>query len=212
MIKKISIKNVKSTPHGVYDVDKLNLLIGKNGAGKSTIMDSIAIAMEGKHPRNGNTLVDIMNICPCDSLEVELNVQKVDEHSSFKRTFDTDEKGSNRQVIYVNNRKVKKHEGEAKIKEWFGEFLPRVNIAKFIGISANDKGKFLFTLFGDKLNNLTTNDLEQIILYALIRKEVDFQGIVKFDLKKDEDDLTEDEKTDVFNKTINKMKSNLLRD
>jgi len=206
MIKRVEIQNVKSTAMGSYDTGKLNFLTGRNGVGKSTIMDAIAVAIEGKHPRNGSKLSDIMDMCPTNYLKVSVDVSKGEAFSTFAREFRSD-KGKNSQKIYVNSRKVKQFEGEQKIDNWFGKFLPRVNIHKFIEMSSKDKGKFLFSLFGDKLGALTTEDISHQILYSVIKDEEDFQGVLKFELKKTEEQLTEAESTKLFNETVNKLQA-----
>ena len=91
MIKRIKLDSVKGIDYADYEIGKLNLLLGPNGSGKTSILSSIGILIEGRHPKNGKLLQNIMEICPSDSLSVEVEVERDGIASTFKRRVFTTE-------------------------------------------------------------------------------------------------------------------------
>ena len=54
-IKKVTIEGMHNVKSVTYDFNKLTYLHGKNGAGKSTVMEAIQLALLGYIPGKGKT-------------------------------------------------------------------------------------------------------------------------------------------------------------
>ena len=65
-IESITVKNFKGCPDGTYNLSKLNMLIGKNGKGKTSFQLALRYLLNGKLPadpiRHGNEILYVSGI------------------------------------------------------------------------------------------------------------------------------------------------------
>ncbi len=68
MLTKISIKNFKGIGHVDIDLSKLNVFIGENGAGKSTVIHALSILKRSLNSSGINTDLPYINLGPLHNL------------------------------------------------------------------------------------------------------------------------------------------------
>jgi len=204
MINKVKFNNLKCTGEEEYDISARTLLLGPNASGKTKIFEAIGIALEGKTTGKGNEIADIMKMSPVDSLEVEVFASVGNEAMDVKRTF-TSKDGKNSQTICIDSKKRKIQEAESRIDEWYSALPQRINIKRFIDMAQRDRAKFLFSLFSDKMKTLNTLDIRDRLLWLIIREEEEMLGLLRFVYKKEEKDLTDNERTSLIADTLKEM-------
>lgn len=69
-VVRIRIKGMHNVVDKTYDLNNFNLIVGNNGAGKSTILEAIQLGLLGYIPRQGKTNEAIMKHANCDSMSV----------------------------------------------------------------------------------------------------------------------------------------------
>lgn len=69
-VTKINIKGMHNIVNKTYDLRHFNLIVGKNGAGKSTILEAIQLGLLGYIPGQNKTNEAIMKHANCDSMSV----------------------------------------------------------------------------------------------------------------------------------------------
>jgi len=204
MINKVKFSNLKCTGEEEYDISARTLLLGKNATGKTKIFEAIGIALEGKTTGKGDAISDIMKMSPVDSLEVEVYSSKKGQAMDVKRTFITKD-GKNSQTVCIDSKKRKIQEADKRVDEWYGSLPQRINIRRFIDMAQRDRAKFLFSLFSDKMKALNTLDIRDKLLWLIIREEEETLGLLRFVYKKEEKDLTADEKSLLIGDAIKEM-------
>lgn len=69
-VTRINIKGMHNIVNKTYDLRHFNLIVGKNGAGKSTILEAIQLGLLGYIPGQNKTNEAIMKHANCDSMSV----------------------------------------------------------------------------------------------------------------------------------------------
>ena len=77
---------------------------------------------------------------------------------------------------------------------------------KFIKLNSREMGELLFNLFGDRLGQITTEEISRDILFAVLSNDEDFQGILRYQFDKEIDELTPEEREEIANMTLARLK------
>lgn len=137
-IQSVRIEGFHNVECVEYTFDNCNYIIGKNGAGKSTILQAIQFGFLGYIPGTNKRSGDIIKHSNCNSISVAIkfidgdNIVEVNRSlskrgKSFDEAFSISE-GYNLEDILGNLE------------------LPSVNFSEFIGMSANQQKEYLLSI------------------------------------------------------------------
>lgn len=195
MKARLSIQNIKGQTKSV-DLEKVNVITGRNGAGKSTIMESMMIAIDGEHPTSGKTLAAICSIVSGDSGYVELELTDGDRGIAIRREFiNTATKTS--QKTFINGKETLQAQAQEKINEFMGGGkLRKISPYKFLLMSPKDR---LATL-AEIIPSRASGSLDGTVRRALYAGSDEFCGISRYSLEKPVDELSDAEAEEVARK------------
>lgn len=134
-IKKVTIEGMHNVKAVTYDFNKLTYLHGKNGAGKSTVMEAIQLALLGYIPGKGKTKELIFRHANNHTMAIALVLQDSEsgEEITVKRIWKKTAKGVESTVNITPD-----HYVEENLKHWVSTVeLPIFNFNEFVGMTAN---------------------------------------------------------------------------
>ena len=157
MIKEIGMKNVKGQT-AVQPLTGKDIVIGRNGAGKTTRMQTIGLAMLGYVPGKGKTTADTFKLASDDEMAVKLET----ESFGFERTYTKTRKYGNDgmpEVKISQKLTVSPSQGETtlaqkeqRIRQELGDFPCMLDFGAFISMTDNQQRDFIYNLSGNALS------------------------------------------------------------
>lgn len=146
MITRVSGFNFKGLTGG-YDLTGKDIFVGYMGAGKTTVIQALTLALLGCVPENGKPMkrpIDSMRFASADLMSVGI---ETDAGFSINRTFKT--KGQNYtsslDILPASEARTDE-EKEQKILDEIGYFSLALNVDEFVSMSAAQKKMFVFGL------------------------------------------------------------------
>lgn len=134
-IKKVTVEGMHNVKSVTYDFNKLTYLHGKNGAGKSTVMEAIQLALLGYIPGKGKTKELIFRHANSHTMAITLVLVNniTNEEIIVNRVWKKTGKGISSDVTIIPNTYV-----EENLKHWVSTVeLPIFNFNEFVGMTAN---------------------------------------------------------------------------
>lgn len=194
MQAKLSIKNIKGQTKTI-ELDQINLITGKNGTGKSAILESLIVALDGEHPTAGKTLGAVCSMISGDVGEIELDATRGDAHINILRIFKCAH--GNSQKIYINGREEQQATARSMIDEFLGGASARkISPYKFINLSPKERLTVLAEMLpGDKLL-----DIQQITQRTLYSGSEEVLGISRYTKGTSVAELSDEEFVEVVQK------------
>lgn len=129
-IKSVTIEGMHNVEKKTYNFNQLNYLFGHNGAGKSTVLQSIQLALLGYIPGMNKTKESIFSNSNSHTMAVTLVVQDESSDITIRRVWTNSGKTIN-STLYVSP------EGY-HIEDIIGDLeLPIFNFNEFVGMTAN---------------------------------------------------------------------------
>lgn len=183
-IQSIRIQNMHNVTDKTYSFNDINYIVGSNGAGKSTILEAIQLALLGYIPGYNKTNKAIMSHANSNWMEVELRL----DDFFIRRTYEK-RKGSvtcsvqsdledseNILKSYLSDIELPvfnfsefNSQSANMIKKWFIEFLPsddaKIDIQKELVDSSKDvvgDCSELISTVMSKYNSLTGKDADKL--------------------------------------------------
>jgi len=203
MLKKIEISGSGVRPVSI-DLTKRNLVVGDHGVGKSTVLDAITILIEGKSPRGGDRLEDIIGMMPESSTRMTITGEFL-EGTIISRIFDK-LPDKNTQQVYIDGKKSKLTDVASKIDEIIGNLSVRFNMGQLLGMTVPDQKKFIMKQFGNHLNTLNTDKIKADALAMMYMENEVFIGKMRFLIgKQDPSDLTTKEFDELYKMMMDTM-------
>lgn len=152
-IKLIRFKNFKGSS-GSQELTGVDLFVGRNGAGKTTRLQAVALSMVGYIPGKGKKTESVFRFATGDSMSAGLTMEN---GFSFDRTFDKTTKVNKKQgtsttsigeSVTVSPGKGEKTDTQkkARIQEEIGSFPVMLDIDEFLTLSDSKRRDFMYSL------------------------------------------------------------------
>lgn len=151
MIKQIEMRNVKGQ-NATQKLTGKDIIIGRNGAGKTTRLQSIGLAMLGYVPGKGKTTADTFKLASDDEMAVAMET----DNFAFSRTFIKSRKLNNDGTMDVKisqKKSVSPSAGETtdtqkeqRIRQELGDFPVMLDFGSFIAMTDNQQRDFVYNL------------------------------------------------------------------
>lgn len=176
MIREIEMRNVKGQT-AVQELTGKDIIIGRNGAGKTTRMQSIGLAMLGYVPGKGKTLADTFKLASDEEMSVRLSTDGFELMRSFAKSRKLAKDGSE-EVKISQQLAVSPSMGETtntkkeqRIRQELGDFPVMLDFGAFIAMTDNQQRDFIYNLSG---NGFTWDRdmVEAELLATLLRPEL----------------------------------------
>ena len=183
-IQSIRIQNMHNVTDKTYSFDDINYIVGSNGAGKSTILEAIQLALLGYIPGYNKTNKAIISHANSNWMEVELQLDEFfirrtyeKKNGSVKCNVQSDlEDPEDTLKIYLRDIELPvfnfsdfNNQSANMIKKWFIEFLPsddaKIDIQNELVGSSKDIVGDCSALLSDvmsKYNSLSGKDADKL--------------------------------------------------
>lgn len=209
MLKTVRVEGIKGLRSTEYNLEKMNLLLGPSGSNKSALIEAIILGQSGTHPHFGSKGNEIMAIAsdnpPTDRISVQLTYDQNGKEFDIRRVFERkNDKVS--QTIYINGGKETQQEANKRIEQQVGSLPFAFDIPGFIFDKKKDE--FLFNVFGDKITQIPTPQLRNMIKIAIIGLCEEYVSIVTYKYGiKDLQDLTPEKAIEIIDDFNDTMKA-----
>lgn len=177
MIKSIAMTNVKGQT-ATQPLTGKDIIIGRNGAGKTTRMQTIGLAMLGYVPGKGKTAADTFKLAS----DNEMTVRMETDNFTFERTFTKTrklKKTGEEEVKIGQTLAVSPSMGEStntqkeqRIKREIGELPVMLDFGSFIAMTDNQQRYFIYNLSGDGFT-WDRDRVEEELKKALLTEEME---------------------------------------
>lgn len=154
MIKRIQMENVKGQT-AVQELTGKDIIIGRNGAGKTTRMQSIGLAMLGYVPGKGKTTADTFKLASDDTMKVFMETDNFAFERAFTKTRKTkpdgtpDVKIAQKLAVSPSMGETTNTQKEQRIKQEMGDLPVMLDFGSFISMTDNQQRDFIYNLSGN---------------------------------------------------------------
>lgn len=154
-IKQIQMSGIKGQEEK-QDLTGRDIIIGNNGAGKTTRLQAMSLAALGYVPGKGKTAADTFELASEDTMTVGIDTELCGIFRSYIKSSKLASDGT-RDVKITQKINVYPSEGERSNKEKeqriireVGDFPAMLDFGSFIELSDNKKRDFIYNLGGDR--------------------------------------------------------------
>lgn len=176
MIREIGITNVKGQTARQTLTGK-DLIIGRNGSGKTTRMQAIGLAMLGYVPGKGKTVADTFQLASDDEMYVDMITDSFDFERGFVKKRKTDKFGeesvtiSQSLMVSPSKGETTNTQKEQRIRQEIGDFPVMLDFGAFIGMTDNQQRDFIYNLSGGGFS-WNRERVEKELTAALLTQEL----------------------------------------
>lgn len=149
------MENIKGQTE-VQELTGKDLIIGRNGAGKTTRMQSLALAISGYVPGAGKTVADTFKLASADTMKVGVETESFEMAREFVKTSklnkngETEVKISQKLFISPSAGETTIAKKEQRIKDELGDFPTMLDFGLFLSLTDNKKRDFIYELSNGK--------------------------------------------------------------
>lgn len=146
-IASLTIDNMHNIDHKTFTLRDLNYLFGKNGSGKSTVLNAIQLALLGYIPGTKQTKEAIFKHCSGNNMQVEVTF---DDGRKITRYW----KRTNKGIVSGDN-----ISDELNISDIIKDIeLPVFNFSKFISMTSNGLKDWFLSFLPSSKNSINWNE------------------------------------------------------
>lgn len=168
-LKCLTLKNFKGV-NATMIVDKLNLLVGPNGSGKTARLLAQTWAITGQTPLGGRP-EDTAKLCGTEGCSVNL---VTDEDFAWMRRLSIDHRTKKLSTIVtiLGEDRVGVTESDAKVRQAVGDYAPMFDLNKFLDLSAEGKRQEVLRLCAQGAATPTDSSLADRIQTEWLKQEL----------------------------------------
>ena len=154
-IKQIQMSGIKGQ-EGTQDLTGRDIIIGNNGAGKTTRLQAMSLAALGYVPGKGKTAADTFELASEDTMTVGIDTELCGIFRSYIKSSKLasdgtmDVKTTQKINVYPSEGERSNKEKEQRIIREVGDFPAMLDFGSFIELSDNKKRDFIYNLGGDR--------------------------------------------------------------
>ncbi len=185
----IVMKNIKGQ-NAVQELTGKDIIIGSNGIGKTTRIQSLGIALLGYVPGQGKKSEETFKLSKGDSMEVGLITDNFNFTREFKKKVTKSRDGSTKESIQ-QNLNVSPSKGEKKIAEKearilaeLGSFPVMMDFSEFLNLSDSKRREFIYNLAGFQSEQWTKERVKEYLENQLLTVELEVNNPEQFELMK----------------------------
>lgn len=154
MIREIEIRNVK----GQTAVQKLtgkDIIIGRNGSGKTTRMQAIGLAMLGYVPGKGKTAADTFKLASDNEMSVRMDTDAFGFERTYTKTSKLKSDGTmdvkigQKLMVTPSMGESTNKQKEIRIQKELGDLPVMLDFGAFIALTDNQQRDFIYNLSGN---------------------------------------------------------------
>ena len=151
MLRELTMQNIKGQT-GTQQLTGRDIIIGRNGAGKTTRMQTLGLATLGYVPGKGKTVADTFELASADTMVVGLKADDFELSREFQKTTKMDKDGNPdtkiSQTITISPSKGEKTNAqrEQRIRDELGDFPVMLDFQAFLAMTDNKKRDFIYSL------------------------------------------------------------------
>lgn len=151
MLRELTMQNIKGQT-GTQQLTGRDIIIGRNGAGKTTRMQTLGLATLGYVPGKDKTVADTFELASADTMVVGLKADDFELHREFQKTTKMDKDGNPdtkiSQTITISPSKGEKTNAqrEQRVREELGDFPVMLDFQAFLAMTDNKKRDFIYSL------------------------------------------------------------------
>jgi DNA repair protein SbcC/Rad50 len=205
-IKKIVMKNVKGTTFE-QELTGKDIIIGSNGVGKSTRIETLGTALLGYVPGGGKTPAETFKLSSGDTMTVGL----VTDEFAFERTFERKEKTKRPtgaiEVSFSETVNISPSKGEktntqkkSRIEQEVGSFPVMLDFNSFLALSDTKRRDFIYSL-SDGGHEWNKEKLFTFLAQELLTVDIEVNNPEYFEILKEAIDNLQDKFPEHFNFT-----------
>lgn len=175
MIKSITMEGIKGQ-NSVQELTGKDIIIGRNGAGKTTRLQAMSLAAFGYVPGKGKTVEATFELASDDTMRVGIATDDVTisreyvKKSKLASDGTTDVKISQAISVLPSQGESTIKQKEARIREVVGDFPTMLDFGAFVELTDNKKRDFLYGLGGDY--SWDRDKVEERLRAAVLREEL----------------------------------------
>lgn len=153
MIRNIGMENVKGQT-AVQELSGKDIIIGRNGAGKTTRIQTLGLAMLGYVPGKGKTTADTFKLASADEMAVSMDTDSFSFERRFTKTKklgksgETEVKISQKLSVSPSMGETTNTQKEQRIKQEMGDLPVMLDFGTFIAMTDNQQRDFIYNLSG----------------------------------------------------------------
>lgn len=156
-INRIKMENIKGQDT-VQELTGKDIIVGRNGAGKTTRMQAIGLAALGYVPGKGKTLADTFELSSSNRMLVGLEADTFEFSRGFEKSSKIERNG-NETVKITQDITISPSAGERtlkqkdeRIRDEIGDFPAMLDFGAFIALTDTGKRDFIYNLSGNRFS------------------------------------------------------------
>ena len=176
MLRELTMQNIKGQT-GTQQLTGRDIIIGRNGAGKTTRMQTLGLATLGYVPGKGKTVADTFELASADTMVVGLKADDFELSREFQKTTKMDKDGKSdtkiSQTITISPSKGEKTNAqrEQRVRDELGDFPVMLDFQAFLAMTDNKKRDFIYSLSESEVK-WDRFKVERVLADKLIRDEL----------------------------------------
>lgn len=183
----IEIKNMKGQT-AVQELSGMDILTGRNGAGKTTRVQALGFGMLGYIPGQKKTVADIFKMATGESMTVGLRTEDFALNRTLTRTAKPNMKTGEVSISIKENIALSPGAGEKndtdkkiRIANELGNFPVMMDFSEFLGTSDDKRRAFIYSLSPVTSNTWDREKIHRYLVDELLTQELQTNNAEQFE-------------------------------
>jgi len=187
MLTSIEMKNFKGQTT-IQKLTGMDIFVGRNGAGKTTRLQALGLAILGYVPGNKRTSTDTFKLATGDSMSVGLKTDRFQLTRSFTKNEKRNVRDGSLSVTIKENIQVSPGAAERtdtdkdlRIKAEIGHFPVMMDFSEFLSLSDTRRRDFIYSLGGIDSATWTRDRIYDYLTEKLLTDELQTNNAEQYD-------------------------------